>query len=59
MVCVLSVYVASAPRAVPGGDSGRTAVSHMCLCLYHMQPITEQQIVISHSTPYDTTLFEV
>lgn len=43
VACVLAVYVASAPRAVPGGDSGRTPVSHMCLCLYHTQPITEQQ----------------
>lgn len=58
VACVLAVYVASAPRAVPGGDSGRTPVSHMCLCLYHMQPITEQHMVLSH-TPYDMKLLEI
>ncbi len=58
VACVLAVYVASAPRAVSGGDSGRTAVSHMCLCLYHMQPITEQHIVILH-TPRDMKLLQI
>lgn len=45
---VSALYVGCAPRAVPGGDSG-IQQSVMCLCLYHMQPITEQHTVISYT----------
>lgn len=50
---VLAVYVPSAPRTVSGGDSGTTT----CLCLRHMQPITEKHIVLSRPSYRDAVHF--